>query len=262
MKSFILSSGSSANCFYVEFDKSERFLVDIGLSFKKTKEFLEEKDINIDDINSIFITHEHNDHINGFLQFYKKLNCIFYMSKGTFEEIICIFNIDRESLIKRTVFVSEGNKISFDFGEVFVFSKSHDAKEPLWFVFKKNSSLGILTDFGYIDKKNEKILQNLDYLYIEANYSDEILNNVKNNFPPNYVNRLRSNFGHLSLEDCSFFLNNYGKFIKKIVICHISENTNNYEKVYLTLKKSLKNFQSKLYISFQGKPTDWVIYDE
>ena len=83
MKSFALATGSSGNCIYVE-TGNQKFIVDCGLSFSKSKELLEEKGINIEELTGIFITHEHSDHVAGLKQFSKQLNCPIYISKGTF----------------------------------------------------------------------------------------------------------------------------------------------------------------------------------
>ncbi len=47
---------------------------------------------------------------------------------------------------------------------------------------------------------------------------------------------------------------------KKIILSHISENTNTYENSYITIKSSLseKNIYPEIYVSFQGEPTEWI----
>ena len=58
----ILASGSTGNSFYVETPK-KRFLIDAGLTGKKITSLLAEIDRKPEDLDAIFVTHEHSDHI-------------------------------------------------------------------------------------------------------------------------------------------------------------------------------------------------------
>ena len=59
-----IASGSSGNCIYVGSDTTH-ILVDVGISGKRTKEGLEKLGIKAEELDGIFITHEHADHISG-----------------------------------------------------------------------------------------------------------------------------------------------------------------------------------------------------
>ncbi|MHC4055903.1 MBL fold metallo-hydrolase, partial [Bradyrhizobium sp. 25ACV] len=56
--------GSTGNAFYLETDK-HAFLVDAGLSGKQMVELLGQIDRKPEDLDGIFVTHEHSDHIKG-----------------------------------------------------------------------------------------------------------------------------------------------------------------------------------------------------
>ena len=60
----ILASGSSGNSFYLETEK-KKILVDAGLSGKKITSLLAEIGRKPEDLDAIFVTHEHSDHIHG-----------------------------------------------------------------------------------------------------------------------------------------------------------------------------------------------------
>ena len=66
-----IASGSSGNCIYVGSDTTH-ILVDVGISRKRTIEALRDIDLELRDIDGIFITHEHSDHINGLSMIAKK----------------------------------------------------------------------------------------------------------------------------------------------------------------------------------------------
>jgi len=59
-----LSSGSNGNAFYIKTGNTS-FLVDAGISRRQILLRLEQIQGHISEINGIFITHEHFDHIRG-----------------------------------------------------------------------------------------------------------------------------------------------------------------------------------------------------
>lgn len=252
MRSFALASGSSGNCFYVESTNGIKFLVDIGLSFKRVSDILSEKNISPQEISGLFITHEHADHICGLDVFIKNTNCNIYLTKGTFHAL-------KLELNSKIVFISENEILKFEDIKVLVVPKSHDAKEPVSFVFENGGGkIGIFTDLGFVNSQTLEILKKLDIIYFEANFCEDFLK--QNNFSIQYVNRLHSDLGHLSLKDTLEVLTKISNNNQKIVLSHISENTNSYENTYLKVKTHLNklNLFPEIYVSFQGEPSDWI----
>ena len=80
----ILASGSSGNSFYVESEK-KRILVDAGLSGKKIESLLAEIDRSAKDLDAIFVTHEHKDHIHGVGVLARKYNLDIYANQETWD---------------------------------------------------------------------------------------------------------------------------------------------------------------------------------
>jgi len=62
MKICVLSSGSKGNMTYIE-GGNTRLLIDAGITLTSAKR--RNKDLNLDNITDIIITHEHGDHISG-----------------------------------------------------------------------------------------------------------------------------------------------------------------------------------------------------
>ena len=65
------ASGSSGNCSYIG-SETTHLLFDVGISRKRTQEALNRIDLDFPDIDGIFITHEHSDHIQGLAMIVKK----------------------------------------------------------------------------------------------------------------------------------------------------------------------------------------------
>ena len=81
-----IASGSSGNCIYVGSDTTH-LLMDVGISRKRTVEALKDLDLELRDIDGIFITHEHSDHIDGLPMIAKKSEMPIYATRGTIEAI-------------------------------------------------------------------------------------------------------------------------------------------------------------------------------
>ena len=71
MKLCTLASGSSGNCIYVE-NGDTHLLVDAGISAKRIEENLKSIGVDPQSIDSMLITHDHSDHIQGAAVFSKK----------------------------------------------------------------------------------------------------------------------------------------------------------------------------------------------
>ena len=64
MRVINLGSGSKGNCTYIEC-ANHKILLDIGFSYKETAKRLLDAGVDINEVDSILITHEHTDHIKG-----------------------------------------------------------------------------------------------------------------------------------------------------------------------------------------------------
>ena len=83
MKFSILGSGSSGNSSYIEMGK-KKFLIDAGFSGKKIAEKLNNIGRRIEDIDGVFVTHEHSDHIQGLGVISRKYDIPIYLHEITY----------------------------------------------------------------------------------------------------------------------------------------------------------------------------------
>lgn len=59
-----LASGSSGNCYIIKSSEAA-ILIDAGISTKKIHNSIDELGVLRSEINGVFITHEHSDHIKA-----------------------------------------------------------------------------------------------------------------------------------------------------------------------------------------------------
>lgn len=218
MKITILGSGSKGNSTLIQVN-DKNILIDVGFSFKSIVEKLESVNVYPKDIDYVFITHDHSDHISGLKTLLNKINAKVYIDARIINRYDYIYNSNKViPLTDETVL--EGN--------IFVKSipTSHDATSSCGFLVETDeNSMVLITDTGYINERNFAYLKNKHYYLIESNHNIERLMNGR--YPIKLQERIRSDYGHLCNEmSAMYMLRMMGEDTKKIVLCHLSEENN------------------------------------
>lgn len=221
MKIYILGSGSKGNSTLVQVG-NKNILIDVGFSFKSLTEKLKQINVFPKDIDYVFITHDHSDHISGLKVLLNKTNAKVYID----ERIISSYDyiLGRENVVK----LSDENVIE---GNILVKSvpTSHDATSSCGYLIEcDNESMVLVTDTGYIHEKHLSYLKNKNYYLIESNHNVEMLRNGR--YPIKTQQRILSPEGHLSNEYSAMYMTKLlGEDTRKIVLCHLSEENNTEE---------------------------------
>ncbi len=127
----VLASGSTGNATFVENEKGS-LLVDVGLTGKKMEELFSQIDRNIQDLNGIFVTHEHIDHIKGLGVLARKYQLPIYANEKTWQAIEK--KDSRIPMDQKFIFNPYETKSIAGF-DVESFNVSHDAIEFRNFIF-------------------------------------------------------------------------------------------------------------------------------
>lgn len=234
MKVTVLASGSKGNCTLVE-TESNKFLIDIGINYKTLNKRLHELNVKIEDIDAVFITHEHADHIKGLEVLIKKHNLYIVLSRGTYEAMLINYKID--IMYEYFNIVKPGEEVFLNSTSIVPFLISHDAKEPFGYIITyKNKKLVYITDTGYVSQEIEDKIKNSDIYIFETNHNVEMLLATKRPWP--LIQRILGDKGHLCNEDALYsLLRVVGENTKYIYLAHISEEANNEDILMLTVNE-------------------------
>lgn len=225
-----ISSGSSGNCIYIGSERS-KVLIDVGISRKCVINALELIKVNPRSISGVLITHEHLDHYKGVNVLCKSYDIPIYLNYSTYNAMKDkLSNINNINII-------ENDEFSIGDLDIKTFSLPHDAADPIGYsVIYKNKKVSVATDMGHVSQEVFDNLKNSDIILIESNYNEELVK--MSSYPYFLKDRILSDYGHLSNEDCSRAVVELVKnFPKKIILGHLS-NTNNFpELAYKTAEK-------------------------
>jgi len=226
----VLCSGSKGNSTLIK-SKNHNILIDAGMNYKYIKEKLLEHNTRPEDIDYIFLTHTHKDHISALKTFIKKHNPIICMGENMFLELD---------------YLNEYKNIDVIFGEkhldtlhVDMIKTSHDAADARGYIFtEENKSIVYITDTGYIHNRYFQKLYNKNVYIFESNHDTEMLMHGK--YPKWLQARILGDKGHLSNEMSAFYLSRLiGNNTKKVILAHLSEENNTELIALKTLKDTL-----------------------
>ncbi len=222
MKIYVLASGSKGNMTCVK-TKGSSFFIDAGISMTKIKQKMNDYNMDMSEIDTLFMTHEHSDHVAG-LKALLKLGHIktVYISKGTYEAL----SADIQDLMNDVRVIKADQQLEVNDLIVHTLMLSHDANEPIGFKFvdSESKSLVLLTDTGYVDNSYDTLLKGSDVYILEANHNPNTL--IKSSRPFHLKQRILGVKGHLSNEDAVILMNRYVTKHAAWVVGHMSEDCN------------------------------------
>ncbi len=244
MKISVLASGSKGNCTYIA-SNNTKILIDVGMSNLYIEKKLILLGVNPNDINFIFITHTHTDHIAGLKVFLKKHHPKVFLTQDMYNELSDILS-DYEILEDKIIL----NDLEIDY-----FKTSHDTDSVGYIIKNDDKEVVYVTDTGYINVKNLKKINNKDLYIFESNHDIEMLMNNPN-YPYQIKQRILGDKGHLSNNQCHEYLKKIiGDKTKYIVLAHLSEQNNNPD-IALNNLSDIENI--KIIIAKQNESTELI----
>lgn len=224
MKFYILASGSKGNCTVVK-SKNTTIMIDCGITQKYLKESFETIGLSHDNLDGVLITHSHSDHLSN-TRTIKNLN---------------VYSPFKISGLNKNHLIEPLKLFTINDLDILAIPLSHDTDITVGYViFDGEKTLVSVTDTGYLSDRNIKLIKNANYYIIESNHDTEMLLNTSR---PKYIkDRIISDYGHLSNEECGYALAQcINEDTKEIVLVHISQEANTRELAYNTVIEILEN---------------------
>lgn len=246
----ILASGSTGNSLFIQ-SKKKKILVDAGLSGKKITELLHSVGQKPEDLDALFVTHEHSDHIKGVGVLARKYHLDVYANEKTWAAMSK--TVGKIDVCQKQIF-EMGKTLTFGDLDVESFGVSHDAAAPQFYRFHKDGkSFVVLTDTGYCSDRVRGIIQNADAYLVESNHDLEMLR--MGSYPWSLKQRILGDKGHLSNDDGALVMTDViGDKTKRIYLGHLSKENNMKEIAHVTMENILKEHDL-------GVGYDFNIYD-
>lgn len=284
-----ITSGSSGNCYIIEFsskntnysedinnyytsenndefeniddleqsNEKKYILFDCGITYSSLLKYLEDLDILPEQIQYLIITHEHSDHIKGIDTLLKKNEHIEIITSKSVSALLKL-----QTLPNRVYEISYSQKLPFNNFDVFSYETSHDCKEAMSFVLidkQTNKRICFMNDLGEFNDFQVQLAKQSDIIFLESNYDENLVH--ISTMHTTYLNRLTSSVGHLSNSQAQQLCSKFIHENQTIILSHISENMNMYKTCYEEMRLLIKNLNIKNYkllISYQNQPTGWI----
>jgi phosphoribosyl 1,2-cyclic phosphodiesterase len=268
-----LSSGSTGNATLVEVSsrhstKPNRVLVDCGMRLSRLLELLSVAEVLPSDIDAIFITHEHSDHIGCVTQLASRYNIPVWASSGTHAALqdmqlkLRAKQPTHSQLVpgfEALVRIASDMSI-FEVGDLQIkpFTVPHDAREPLQLTCSDGGvKLGILTDLGHASRHVIDSIAGCNALLLESNHDEDMLSNSK--YPAFLKARVGGDFGHLSNTQAADLLSAVmHDNLRHVSAAHLSQQNNHPSLAQSALADVIGCLPADIFAACPEKGTPWM----
>ncbi len=253
-----LGSGSSGNATLVEAQSgahTTRLLIDCGIRLRDLEARLIEAGTCAEDLNAIFITHEHGDHIGCARSFVKRYATPLWMSQGTWLAVSDEAWAPHQHLLN---VARDGCTIEIGDLQALPFTVPHDAREPLQLRCTDGQRhLGIATDLGHPSSHVVASLQGCHALLLEANHDPEMLQ--ASSYPSFLKQRVAGPWGHLANHAAAQLLASVmHDQLSYVLAAHLSERNNTSALARASLSDALGCDPSDIDVADPTTGSDWM----
>ena len=253
-----LGSGSSGNATVVEATTgitTTRLLVDAGMSLREIELRLARVGLTGSDLDAVFVTHEHGDHIGCAVALAERYDLALWMSRGTWRAI------GEVEMSARFRYARDGESIAVGDIELQPFTVAHDAAEPLQLRCSDGDScVVVLTDLGSITAHMIENVVGCDALILECNHDVALL--AASRYPPSVKARIGGRFGHLSNATAVELLGRVaGDRLRHLVAAHLSRENNSPALVRAALAARWGSRGDDIVVADPDRGFDWLRLD-
>ena len=246
MRLSVLSSGSSGNATYMEWDGGG-LLVDAGLSCRRIQGLLARIGRGLGDVAAVLLTHGHADHTAGVRSLVRERGVEVFAAPGV-----------GGSLGATTV--EPGEPLPIGGIEAVFFPVPHDSSTYGIRVSDGQRALALATDLGEVGSDTLGCMRGAEAVVLEANHDPDWLR--RGPYSADLKRRVASRKGHLSnwqAADAALALAPHG--LKDLVLAHLSKTNNSPARACNTVARALREAGHggvRVRAAIAGHPTPWV----
>jgi phosphoribosyl 1,2-cyclic phosphodiesterase len=251
-----LGSGSEGNALIVqtrEGGTTTTIMIDCGFNQKELERRLNRVGLSTPDLDAIFVTHEHSDHIGGVFRVGRKFDIPLYMTRGTY-----INHNDALAELASVQIICAYTPVVFQDLSVMPFTVPHDAREPVQYVVQdRHARLGALTDLGHLTPSLYQDLAGLNALVLEANHDSDMLE--RSSYPASLKRRIAGPYGHLANDVAATLLAGLDRSqLQTILAAHLSSSNNTPDLAREHLSAACGRPPSEIGVALQDEGFDWI----
>ena len=216
-----LASSSKGNCAVLT-DGETHILIDAGTSARYITGSLRALGLSPEDVDAVFVTHDHTDHIAALPRLLKSVPAPVFAPPRTAAAVAAM----AEGMEDRVEPMTPGDELIVGSLAVRSFRTPHDAADSVGYVFTDGSAkLSYATDTGHVTEEMLSACLGADLAVIEANHDKTMLKNGR--YPKFLQARILSPRGHLSNDDSGSFASRlWREGAGKLMLAHLSEENN------------------------------------
>jgi len=236
-----LGSGSSGNSYFLK-TESTSILIDAGLGIKMLKKLMRPYGFSLEQLDAVFITHDHADHIKAVGHLANDLNKKIFATEKVHFGIDHNYCVTSKLKAEDRVYINKDVTTTIGDLEITPFDVPHDSNDCVGYrVCQGDITFCLITDVGHITPTIEDKIKEANYLVIEANHDEDML--MMGPYPAYLKGRIKSQTGHLSNKECAETLaNNATPNLKHVWLCHLSEENNHPELARKTVDAILRSY--------------------
>lgn len=241
MKFISFGSGSSGNCYYL-YTPTDGLIIDVGVGLRALKKAFREYGLSLSSVHHILVTHDHADHIKSVGSLSTEFHLPVYTTKAIHDGIFRNYCVTRKIEPDAVRYIQAGQTVRIGEFSVTPFLVPHDSAECVGYSITCDGvTFCIITDVGEITPDISQHIASANYLVIEANHDEEMLQGGP--YPQFLKERIMSSHGHLSNRHCAEALaNNMTEQLRHVWLCHLSEENNHPELARKTIETVLRSY--------------------
>lgn len=241
LKFISLGSSSSGNCYYLGTNNAQ-ILIDAGVSVRTLKTSLKERGIMLTDIDAVFITHDHADHIKAVGHLANDFSLPIYATEEVLLGINKNYCVTSKLTPESMHFIHKSQTIEISDMRITAFSVPHDSSDCVGFRVETDSEIFLLiTDIGHATEIIQEEVSQAHFIVLESNHDVDML--MMGPYPAHLKGRIRSGRGHISNTDSARLIAEYASpALKRVWLCHLSEENNHPELARKTHETVLREY--------------------